>query len=278
MSSQAQIRANQRNAQKSTGPKTEEGKARAARNARIHGLCAQTLVFPSESEREDFLVRCQEISDQYPVEHALKQSLVTAIATAEVQIRIIGLAKRGAFRQLLAGLDRESPDRPQPGTDAHIVLIADLLGLAFTSSETAAATILKLNRYELEQRRLFHKAFHELEALNKQHKAEPAPKPAATFSYQPQTGTKPFSQPANARPPSPTRRKKSESYGVTRSNPARGTRGALEVSTASDASKSAGPSTRSNCLVCPVFAGFPHSRDRFGAGGSGYIAAAVDTS
>ncbi len=38
--SEKQRAANQRNAQQSTGPKTEEGKARASQNARVHGLTA----------------------------------------------------------------------------------------------------------------------------------------------------------------------------------------------------------------------------------------------
>ena len=52
MSTQAQIDANRRNAQKSTGPKTEEGKATVARNAIKHGLFCQHLILPGESEEE----------------------------------------------------------------------------------------------------------------------------------------------------------------------------------------------------------------------------------
>ena len=50
----AQIEANRRNAQKSTGPKTERGKARARRNAITHGMTARTIlpVLPQEDPKE----------------------------------------------------------------------------------------------------------------------------------------------------------------------------------------------------------------------------------
>ncbi len=43
MASQRQIEANRRNAQKSTGPKTQAGKARSRLNARKHGLSPSLL-------------------------------------------------------------------------------------------------------------------------------------------------------------------------------------------------------------------------------------------
>ncbi|MBN2315374.1 MAG: hypothetical protein JXM79_15705 [Sedimentisphaerales bacterium] len=50
MATQAQIPANRRNAQKSTGPKTAEGKATAAKNATQHGLFARYDVVISEDQ------------------------------------------------------------------------------------------------------------------------------------------------------------------------------------------------------------------------------------
>jgi hypothetical protein len=48
MASPAQIAANRANAQKSTGPRTVEGKKRASMSALQHGLAAQTVVLPHE--------------------------------------------------------------------------------------------------------------------------------------------------------------------------------------------------------------------------------------
>src|SRR5208337_3510664 len=49
----AQIEANRRNAQRSTGPKTDEGKARVRRNALKHGMAALTImpVLPQKTRR-----------------------------------------------------------------------------------------------------------------------------------------------------------------------------------------------------------------------------------
>src|SRR5215467_14833444 len=52
MTSPAQIAANQRNAELSTGPKTSEGKAVSSKNAQKHGLLAADLVLPDEHASE----------------------------------------------------------------------------------------------------------------------------------------------------------------------------------------------------------------------------------
>ncbi len=50
MATDRQILANRLNAQKSTGPKTAEGKARSRRNALKHGLAGAGAVLPIEDE------------------------------------------------------------------------------------------------------------------------------------------------------------------------------------------------------------------------------------
>src|SRR5271157_4424491 len=54
MATAAQIEANRRNAQRSTGPKTDDGKTRARRNALKHGMAALTImpVLPQEDPKE----------------------------------------------------------------------------------------------------------------------------------------------------------------------------------------------------------------------------------
>src|SRR4030065_1377271 len=52
MPSEAQVKANRQNAQKSTGPKTEEGKAVAAMNALKHGLTGNVDVVCWEEQAD----------------------------------------------------------------------------------------------------------------------------------------------------------------------------------------------------------------------------------
>ena len=49
-SSPAQCEANRVNARRSTGPRTEDGKARSSQNARVHGLCSRQLHIADEEE------------------------------------------------------------------------------------------------------------------------------------------------------------------------------------------------------------------------------------
>jgi len=52
MASEAQIKANRANSQKSTGPKTAEGKLKVSQNARKHGLFASPTVIKGEDQGE----------------------------------------------------------------------------------------------------------------------------------------------------------------------------------------------------------------------------------
>ena len=52
MTSEKQIAANRRNAMKSTGPKTREGKAASTSNSLKHGLSAQRIVVSGEDPDE----------------------------------------------------------------------------------------------------------------------------------------------------------------------------------------------------------------------------------
>jgi len=77
MATEAQIRANRENAKKSTGPKTPEGKARCAQNARKHGFASRKfdpleLLNPREQEFQLKALSAQYIPKNEAAEQALQ--------------------------------------------------------------------------------------------------------------------------------------------------------------------------------------------------------------
>ncbi|MBN4072061.1 hypothetical protein JYT83_01435 [bacterium AH-315-F18] len=74
----ARLAANQANAQKSTGPKSEHGKAVVSQNALRHGLRAQVVVIPGEDpeQYEDFRMSLLvELAPKGPLEVALAENV-----------------------------------------------------------------------------------------------------------------------------------------------------------------------------------------------------------
>ena len=66
MASAAQVPANRSNAQKSTGPRTAQGKAVVAQNAVKHGLLAKEVVVKGEDPGEFELYRDQMLGELAP--------------------------------------------------------------------------------------------------------------------------------------------------------------------------------------------------------------------
>jgi hypothetical protein len=72
-------RANRRNAKQSTGPRTEEGKARSAQNARTHGVFCRDVVLEGENHAEFNRIRRQFIQRLRP-QDPLELSFVERVA------------------------------------------------------------------------------------------------------------------------------------------------------------------------------------------------------
>jgi hypothetical protein len=75
MSTEAQINANRENAKNSTGPRTEDGKAKVRRNAARHGLCT-TIVCMSDEDQKSFDELLEELSKEHQPEGVTEQLLV----------------------------------------------------------------------------------------------------------------------------------------------------------------------------------------------------------
>jgi hypothetical protein len=80
MTTQAQIIANRRNAQKSTGPRSTQGRTAISQNALKHGLSARQDVISSESQADFDLYREQmlsELAPAGPMESMLAERIVS---------------------------------------------------------------------------------------------------------------------------------------------------------------------------------------------------------
>ena len=86
MSSLKQIEANRRNALKSTGPTTPEGKERSRCNAVRHGLTAETVIAALEDSEDYQAFEAAVISD-YDAESAVERELVLRLASVLWRLR-----------------------------------------------------------------------------------------------------------------------------------------------------------------------------------------------
>ncbi|MGP0089098.1 MAG: hypothetical protein ACLPKB_03945 [Xanthobacteraceae bacterium] len=86
MTSFRQIEANRRNALRSTGPKTEQGKRRSRRNAVRHGLTAETVISALE-DSEDYRAFEGTITADYDAQTAVERELVLRLASLLWRIR-----------------------------------------------------------------------------------------------------------------------------------------------------------------------------------------------
>jgi hypothetical protein len=86
VTSARQWTANRENAQKSTSPRTEEGKRRSRRNALSHGLTAETVV-ESLEDSEDYRAFEATIIADYDAHTAVERELVLRLASLLWRIR-----------------------------------------------------------------------------------------------------------------------------------------------------------------------------------------------
>jgi hypothetical protein len=86
MSSLKQIEANRRNALKSTGPITPEGKERSRHNALRHGLTAETVIATLE-DAEDYQAFEAAVIADYDAESAVERELVLRLASVLWRLR-----------------------------------------------------------------------------------------------------------------------------------------------------------------------------------------------
>jgi hypothetical protein len=99
-----QRRANRRNAQRSTGPRTDAGKAHSAQNAVDHGIFCKDLLMPGEDPAE-FAAFRDELLKALGPRDALELSIAEQYVEARWRMRRVRAAERGAHELLASDLE-----------------------------------------------------------------------------------------------------------------------------------------------------------------------------
>jgi hypothetical protein len=158
MSSQKQIDANRRNAQRSTGPQTPEGRAAVRSNALRHGLTAKIAVLDNENP-----AHFQEMLDAFHAEHQpvgpTEDLLVHQMVMAAWRLQRLRAVETGLFnlRMRVLKLEMQNEFSLIEETERHAYVFRD--------DTRNADAIANLSRYETRIERSFYRALHELQHL-----------------------------------------------------------------------------------------------------------------
>ena len=149
MASKKQIEANRRNAQKSTGPKTEEGKAKSSMNALKHGLTSRTVCLPEEDADQYMEVRIL-LAEELRPWGALETILVNRIAAQSWRLsRVPGIEAEMLERLRYDGLGQDE----------------GLAGAWLRDGSPYGGSLARLSRYETALERSISRLLKELRQL-----------------------------------------------------------------------------------------------------------------
>ena len=206
MSTDAKILANRLNARKSTGPRTDQGKAIASRNSIKHGLLARQAVISSEDQAEFDLYRnllLAELAPATPMESILTERIITL----SWRLRRTSRTHNEAIDALIVQ-DTESPlarlaqsflpKIHHPSETADTTQTADLtLGRMAVKDFGYARVLDRLLMYERRIEHSLHKNILALQRLRLLRQFAPAPQ--TNLTHEPSRATNPPQVPACGR-------------------------------------------------------------------------------
>ena len=168
MTSNSQIESNRKNAQRSTGPRTPEGKSTSAKNALQHGLLSMQVILPDEDRDELATFRRRTIAHLAP-DGPLEMYFA--------ELFIVNAWKLQRAGRHIAGVIacRTSEARAELQGSGRDV---EPLGLGLIKDATGADTLSKLNRYERAYERGMYRALHELQRLQAVRRGDDVQPPA----------------------------------------------------------------------------------------------------
>jgi hypothetical protein len=156
MASEKQFEANRQNAQKSTGPKTPEGRAAVRLNGVKHGLTAETIVLKGENQA-DYTNLLDSLEAEHDPATPTEEALVVQLAMATWRLRRLYHVEGGYYAYKM----KDTADYAK----GLKLTEAERMGfVAYASNETMGL----LNRQEARLERTFYRALHELQRLRKE--------------------------------------------------------------------------------------------------------------
>jgi hypothetical protein len=158
MSSEKQILANRLNAQKSTGPKTANGKAASRTNAFKHGLLSEDVIIPGEDPEKFAYLNSQLERELEPIGFQ-EAEIVERMAAFMWRLRRLHRVEAGIFVHERAGAGLN-----QAGE------MSASYGLAFIRDANGANAFTKLSRYETMMERSLSRLRMDLERLQRARK------------------------------------------------------------------------------------------------------------
>ena len=177
MGTEAQVLANRLNAQKSTGPRTAEGKAGVSQNAVQHGLLARQVVIKGEDPGQFETYREQMLGELAPVgavEALLAEravSLAWRLRRAErLQSSVFETVYRENADDVVLWPTHGLPSKPGPDDDEVI------LGHVVMTDFARARVLERLAVYE---RRIENSLYRTLAELRQQRRSRPSQPPVA---------------------------------------------------------------------------------------------------
>jgi hypothetical protein len=160
--SEARLRANRLNVQKSTGPRTEEGKQRASLNATRHGLTGQVLTLTAEGMNA-LQVLIGDFEKQYSPANAQEKHLAHMLAQLQYRLHRIMATEHNLFA---IGLTENSDlwDLNHPEAQTAFVLAETL--------RRSKDPLLTLSIYEQRLMRQYDKVLKMLREVQAERKAQ----------------------------------------------------------------------------------------------------------
>jgi len=137
MATEKQIEANRLNAQKSTGPKTPEGKANVCMNSLRHGMRARAVVLPNENQGR-FHQLCDELEAEWQPQTTTEMALLEKMAIA--QWKLVRAERREA---VICGI---YPDEKQEAMLEPLAKFQERFERAFFRSLSELEKLQKIRR------------------------------------------------------------------------------------------------------------------------------------